>query len=212
METEDRRKAERKSREEAILSAAERLFFSRGYDAVTMDDIAREAGFTKRTLYVYVKSKERLALAISLRGYRILNADIEAALSASGPRGFDQLEAASGAITRFAQERSGYFDVITDYSPRPSDFSSKDELTRSCYEEGERAQSVVVGAIGRGLEDGSIKKGFDPAQAAFFLWSALVGLRKIARLKEAYLSALRPTESDIAPMNLIPLVALMFRP
>ena len=43
-----------------ILDGAYRLFMSQGFDATSMGDIAKEAGVSKGTLYVYFDSKERL--------------------------------------------------------------------------------------------------------------------------------------------------------
>jgi AcrR family transcriptional regulator len=43
-----------------ILDGAYRLFRRRGYSRVTMNDIASEARFTKRTLYHHFKSKDQL--------------------------------------------------------------------------------------------------------------------------------------------------------
>lgn len=45
---------------ERILDGAYRLFRRRGYSRVTMDDIAAEASFTKRTLYHHFESKDQL--------------------------------------------------------------------------------------------------------------------------------------------------------
>ena len=43
-----------------ILDGAHRIFMRQGFDATSMGDIAREAGVSKGTLYVYFDSKERL--------------------------------------------------------------------------------------------------------------------------------------------------------
>jgi TetR/AcrR family transcriptional regulator, cholesterol catabolism regulator len=43
-----------------ILEAAERIFKKYGVRSVSMDDIARELGISKKTLYVYVENKEDL--------------------------------------------------------------------------------------------------------------------------------------------------------
>ncbi len=43
-----------------ILEGAYRLFIRQGFDATSMGDIAKEAGVSKGTLYVYFDSKERL--------------------------------------------------------------------------------------------------------------------------------------------------------
>ena len=47
-----------------IIDGARRMFLAQGFDAASMNDIAREAGVSKGTLYVYFKSKEELFEAI----------------------------------------------------------------------------------------------------------------------------------------------------
>jgi AcrR family transcriptional regulator len=46
-----------------ILDSAERLMGRLGYQKMTMDDIAREAGIGRRTIYLHFPSKEETALA-----------------------------------------------------------------------------------------------------------------------------------------------------
>ena len=56
-----RRKKEPKCiHREKIASAASVLFMDKGIAATSMDDIARAAGYSKATLYVYFKNKEEL--------------------------------------------------------------------------------------------------------------------------------------------------------
>ncbi|MEP9354252.1 TetR/AcrR family transcriptional regulator [Xanthobacter sp. KR7-65] len=43
-----------------ILAGARQVFFERGFDAASMGDIARSAGVSKGTLYVYFENKEDL--------------------------------------------------------------------------------------------------------------------------------------------------------
>ena len=45
-----------------ILDAAERLIGSLGYSKTTMDDVARTAGVSKRTIYVHFPTKEEVVL------------------------------------------------------------------------------------------------------------------------------------------------------
>jgi AcrR family transcriptional regulator len=47
-----------------IIDGARGVFLSRGFDAASMNDIARAAGVSKGTLYVYFHDKERLFEAI----------------------------------------------------------------------------------------------------------------------------------------------------
>jgi AcrR family transcriptional regulator len=52
---------------EQILDGAQRVFMRQGFDAASMNDITREAGVSKGTLYVYFKNKEDLFAAIIQR-------------------------------------------------------------------------------------------------------------------------------------------------
>jgi AcrR family transcriptional regulator len=77
-----------------IIDGACRVFLERGFDAASMGEIAREAGVSKGTLYVYFKSKEELFEAIvegqcSLQGEQIFafdanDRDVEAVLTRLG--------------------------------------------------------------------------------------------------------------------------------
>jgi TetR/AcrR family transcriptional regulator, mexJK operon transcriptional repressor len=58
----------RPEKTEKILEAAGQLFRDQGYGAVSMDQIARDAGVSKATVYAHFESKERLFAAIIQNG------------------------------------------------------------------------------------------------------------------------------------------------
>ncbi|GHD64283.1 TetR/AcrR family transcriptional regulator [Jeongeupia chitinilytica] len=56
-----------KLREQAVLDATTRLLASKGFDLMTMDDVAGEAGLSKPSLYKHFRSKEDLATEVMIR-------------------------------------------------------------------------------------------------------------------------------------------------
>ncbi len=62
-----------RQRRDALIETAECVFLRKGYHAATMDDIAAEAGMSKRTLYQLVDSKEDLFTALLERRRRPLD-------------------------------------------------------------------------------------------------------------------------------------------
>lgn len=54
-------------REDAILDAVNLLLASKSYDLMTMDDVAREVGIAKASLYKHFTSKDQLAAAAMTR-------------------------------------------------------------------------------------------------------------------------------------------------
>ncbi|HPK53324.1 MAG TPA: helix-turn-helix domain-containing protein, partial [Smithellaceae bacterium] len=61
---EERRKKEREKRRNAILRAARKLFFERGFKFVTVDSIAAHAELSKGSIYLYFESKEEIYVQI----------------------------------------------------------------------------------------------------------------------------------------------------
>ncbi|MCA6108594.1 TetR/AcrR family transcriptional regulator [Bradyrhizobium cenepequi] len=88
-----------------ILDSAYRLFRRRGYSRITMDDIATEAKFTKRTLYLHFRSKDELLA-------NVLTAQHELALQAFKTFG-DKLSGSPEAIVE------GLFRDLAVWADRP---------------------------------------------------------------------------------------------
>ena len=55
-----RSKAAKSERKDAIIAAAETLLRQLGYDAMTMQAVAMEAGLGKGTLYIYIFQSRRI--------------------------------------------------------------------------------------------------------------------------------------------------------
>ena len=56
-----------RAREEAIVASVNRLLAEKGYDAMTVDEVAADVGIAKASLYKHFASKEDLAAAAMIR-------------------------------------------------------------------------------------------------------------------------------------------------
>lgn len=63
-ETEGLRERKRRETFERITQAAIGLFIAQGYESTTLDEIAAEAGISRRTFFSYFKSKDEILLAV----------------------------------------------------------------------------------------------------------------------------------------------------
>ena len=90
---------ERKRRETAarIAEAGLRLFIAHGYDATTLDDIAAEAGISRRTFFYYFKSKDDILLSMQ-SGFDVM---IAAAIG-DQPAGKSPIDTARDALMAIA--------------------------------------------------------------------------------------------------------------
>ncbi|MDQ1336272.1 MAG: TetR/AcrR family transcriptional regulator [Thermodesulfobacteriota bacterium] len=78
--------AERKQREkemqqrvrrEQILNAAKRVFHTRGFSSVTVEDIAKEAELSPAALYLYFKNKDDIYVSLNLQLLEYLSGRLE---------------------------------------------------------------------------------------------------------------------------------------
>ena len=82
------------AKREQILDGAKRVFMTVGFDAASMNDITREAGVSKGTIYVYFDGKDDLFRAIMERERGLLARSMRDVLD-------EQVDAAEG-LYRFA--------------------------------------------------------------------------------------------------------------
>jgi AcrR family transcriptional regulator len=66
-----------KLREDAIRETTMRLLAEKGFEAMTMDDVANDVGISKATLYQHFRSKEELAVDVVLHTMGQIEAHIE---------------------------------------------------------------------------------------------------------------------------------------
>ena len=69
MSSQERREKERENRRSAILKAARKLFFDRGFKSVTVNNIADKAEVSKGSVYLYFKSKEDIYTQILINQF-----------------------------------------------------------------------------------------------------------------------------------------------
>ena len=81
MGIQERREREKEQRRNEILDAAEKVFFSKGFNNATMDEVAETAELSKGTLYLYFKNKEDLYFAITQRSMTILRSMFQDAVN-----------------------------------------------------------------------------------------------------------------------------------
>lgn len=71
------------AKRQQILEGAKRVFMKMGFDAASMNDVTREAGVSKGTLYVYFTNKEELFSAMIEEERRAFLAAVRTALTES---------------------------------------------------------------------------------------------------------------------------------
>jgi AcrR family transcriptional regulator len=94
-----------------ILDAAAEEFMSAGFDATTLDDIARRIGQTKGLIYYHFRSKVEIFYAVYERGMVMLRDKVAPHVTARAP-GIDRLERMAKAHLVDLMSRLAYHDSL----------------------------------------------------------------------------------------------------
>ena len=178
----ERREREKEQRRNDIIDAAERIFFNKGWEIATMDDVAEEAELSKGTLYLYFNSKEDLYLAIHLRGHEILtNLFKEAATEYE--TGIEKIKAIAKAYHKFYLDYSDYFNSMLYFDSHKMDIDKENSIAVHDNQHGREVIKIVVKAVQTGVKDGTIRPDIDPLKTALFLWAQASGVIQLISLK-----------------------------
>ncbi len=176
----ERRGEEKERRRAEMVDAAEELYAKVGWDAVTMDRVARSARLSRALLYVYFRDKNDLLHAITERALSDLRERFVRA-AALHEKGLDQVQAIGRAYVLFQQEKPYRFDACSRFHAHQAEANPAED---ACAAAGDAVIAVIVKALNRGQEDGSIRKELgDPVQVCIMLWAFTHGLIQIATNK-----------------------------
>ncbi len=166
----ERKEREKEQRREEIITAAETVFFEKGLQLATMDEIAEKAELGKSTLYLYYKSKEDLYLAVLLRGSEILYQMFQRVVSTGEPT--MRLIANLGeAYYDFFKQHRNYFRMFHFFENPQIHRQVSEEMMELCTTDNGRIWKLIVDLIQRGISEGVVQKNLDPMQIAVMLWS-----------------------------------------
>ena len=181
-----RKKEPRSVHRENIVSAASTLFMERGIAATSMDDIAKAAGYSKATLYVYFENKDEIVGILVLNSMKKLYDYISSALiqHKTTKARYDFI---CRGLVQYQEEFPFYFKMVLDKIN--IDFEGKDYLPeeRETYQIGEEINEKIKTFLLSGMEKGDLRNDLDIMPAIFNFWGMLSGIIQLAANKEEYI-------------------------
>jgi len=107
----DVKKSKPSTRLEEVLESAANIFFTKGYHATSIEDVARDVGMLKGSLYYYIKSKDDLLFQLLLAGIEDGDAFIAGHIDAQGDP-VEQLERAIRAQIDYIIQKRVQFGLF----------------------------------------------------------------------------------------------------
>ncbi len=181
----ERETRRRRECRESILHAAEEVIIRKGYSATTMDDVSREAQFSKATVYKYFPSKGELVFEIMVHYFD----DVVVKLEAIRNEKIDAREKLRRSILmalEFYEEKRNISRVLTmdsrtlkflrilaaDY-PKAASPSDK-KAVQTLMEKRREVQKAAAGILEEGIASGEFRR-IDSMAAVNFIDAVVHG-------------------------------------
>jgi len=182
----ERERKRREANKETIFHAAEAVIIRKGVASATMDEIAREAQFSKATLYQYFRSKAELVDEIVLHYYDDIRRLMEAIVAEAVPA-TEKLRRLVRASIEFHDEKENISRVLmTDESFRgrvrafltrgQGDLSAQEKrFIRNMFVKLKTVLGVGEAVLGEGIRTHEFRE-IDLETGASFLSAAVMGM------------------------------------
>lgn len=178
-----RRIREKELRRRQILDAAREIFFEKGFEGTTIDDIARNTELSKGAIYLYFPSKEEIYITLMEEGSEIIYDMLQESVRVDLPA--DTLLRRLGhAYYRFYQEFPNYFRMMFLYYSS-TELTSKisGALHARCEQNAKKSLALVAQVVQRGVDEGLFHQ-CNPWELAIMTWSCLNGIILLGERRE----------------------------
>lgn len=170
-----------------IQAAAKALFFRKGYQSTTIDQVAREAGISKGTVYLYFKNKEELYISLMIPVTTKLGElleEFERSLEKGKLKNFNQFFRGIVSLYKQIYEFDAEGIRIIQAFQQGNLFSSLSsgtlsQLNKLAKTNFESAQRFLSKAKRLGL----IRENVDETKVADLLWALFVGIVQLEESK-----------------------------
>lgn len=193
----ERKEREKEQRRQEIIVAAEKVFFRKGIDNSTMDDVAEQAELSKATLYLYFSSKDEIYSAIFSKSQERLYKTIrEATDQLSETR--EKISEFISSFISFQKKNPEYFKAFFYFLTRDIDHQTKDCYVDERKNAGKDFLNDWVKLVKEGKKEKLIREDLNEIPVAVILWMQLIGFLKIyPNLKKSLQKEFDVTEEQI---------------
>lgn len=178
-----RKKAAEGFHKNQIALAAGKLFVEKGIEKTTMDDIAKESGYGKATLYVYYKNKDEIISTLALDSMKLLLQKIKSVIN-EGDKCETQYLNICGEIFKFNDEFPQYFTIAV--SKIGTD--TNDQTESETYDVGEQINEIIAAMLFKGIKNGELRTDIEVPLTIYTFWASIYGIITMTKNKAEYIN------------------------
>lgn len=181
-----RKKEPRSVHRENIAAAAATLFMEKGISQTSMDDIAKAAGYSKATLYVYFESKEEIVSVLVLDSMKRLCSYLFSAIQQQESTR-EKYDLICQELVRYQEEYPFYFKMTLEKINIQFEDQNAYPEEKETFQVGEEINEMIKSVLLSGMERGDLRTDLEVAPTSFSCWGMLAGLIQLAASKEEYI-------------------------
>jgi AcrR family transcriptional regulator len=171
----ERRGKEKDSRKKLILKSARALFFKKGFNKVTVDEIAKVSELGKGSIYLYFNSKEEIYAQILLNDIDNFNQQVSVLLNKKSPAS-DLLVEFSCIYVDFFLNDPELFRILMTYMLQPAKMNLSKELNSQILSANARSIDVIGKVLQLGVESKEFSANISLRQNQNAIWGLLNGI------------------------------------
>ena len=191
----ERKEREKEQRRNDIIDAAEKVFFKKGLNNSTMNEVAKEAELSKGTLYLYFKSKEEIHFEIKSRALNILNKMFQKSIS-ENKNGFENCMEIGKTYVDFVNRHRNYYKAIIHFESNDCSICEFRDKCEDFFKE-DNPLKFFVQTINQGIADGTIRNDIPANVLAQTLWAQTNGILQFISTKQQILDFADVKAEDI---------------
>jgi AcrR family transcriptional regulator len=168
MGVKERKERDRIDMKELILNSAHQLFLSKGFDEVSIRNIAEAIEYSPATIYLYFKDKNEIFHALHGEAFKKFNEFLAPVFAIKDP--FKRLVAMGEKYIEFTFAHPKYYTIMFI-----AEAPMQCEETSEGWIEGERALQALESILAECINEGYLKKQ-NLKVLAFTIWSYMHGM------------------------------------
>ncbi len=171
----ERRVKEKDNRKKLILKSARTLFFKKGFNKVTVDEIAKSSELGKGSIYLYFDSKEEIYAQILLNDIDSFNRQVSVLLEKQVAAS-DMLTEFSSIYIDFFLNDSELFRILMAYMLQPAEMNLPEKLNSQILNANAKSIDVIGKILQMGIDSNEFSREMNLKRNQNAFWGLLNGI------------------------------------